>query len=90
MALRKEPQRRYTSAEQLSEDIARHLANRPVIARAETFGYRTAKFIRRNRAWVAFAALIFLILSAGIAATLWQAHAARRNLPGRAITSLPH
>jgi serine/threonine protein kinase len=79
MALRKEPQRRYTSAEQLSEDIARHLANRPVIARAETLGYRAAKFIRRNRAWVAVAALIFLILAGGIAATLWQAHAARRQ-----------
>jgi serine/threonine-protein kinase len=77
MALRKEPQRRYASVEQFSEDISRHLENQPVIARPDTRGYRTAKFIRRHRAGVAAAALVFFILSGGIAATLWQAHVAR-------------
>ena len=48
MALRKEPDRRYQSVEQFSEDIRRHLESVPVIARRDTFGYRTAKFIRRN------------------------------------------
>src|SRR5262249_19598089 len=66
MALRKEPQRRYTSAEQLSDDIKRHLANLPVVARPDTRGYRAAKFVRRNRGWVAAAALIGVTLTAGI------------------------
>jgi serine/threonine-protein kinase len=77
MALRKEPQRRYTSVEQFSEDISRHLDNRPVIARPDTRGYRAAKFIRRHKAGVAAATLVFFVLSGGIAATLWQAHVAR-------------
>ena len=47
MALRKEPQRRYGSAEHLAEDLRRHLEGLPVMARPQTFGYRSAKFIRR-------------------------------------------
>lgn len=76
-ALRKEPRRRYASAEQLSEDIRRHLANLPVAARPDTRGYRAAKFVRRNKAWVAMGAITFLSLTGGIAASLWQTHIAR-------------
>ena len=36
MALRKEPERRYQSVEQFSEDIRRHLEARPVMARKDT------------------------------------------------------
>ena len=36
MALRKEPQRRYTSVEQFAEDIRRYLATLPVLARKDT------------------------------------------------------
>ena len=43
MAMRKEPQRRYLSVEQFSEDIHRHLEGRPVVARKDTLGYRTEK-----------------------------------------------
>ena len=76
-ALRKEPHRRYTSVEQFSEDINRHLGNLPVMARPDTRRYRITKFIQRNKAGVAAAALIFLILIAGLAAVSWQAHIAR-------------
>jgi serine/threonine-protein kinase len=79
MALRKEPQRRYASVEQFSEDITRHLSDLPVIARADTRGYRTAKFIQRHKAGVAATALVFATLTGGIAATLWQAHIARQQ-----------
>ena len=48
-ALRKEPERRYGSAEQLSEDLERYLSGRPVKARPDTFLYRSSKFVRRNR-----------------------------------------
>jgi serine/threonine protein kinase/tetratricopeptide (TPR) repeat protein len=77
LALRKEPRRRYASVEQFSQDINRHLSNLPVIARPDTRGYRAAKFIQRHMAGVAAAVLVFLVLSGGIAATLWQAHVAR-------------
>jgi tetratricopeptide (TPR) repeat protein/tRNA A-37 threonylcarbamoyl transferase component Bud32 len=74
MALRKDPRRRYTSVEQLSEDIRRHLTNLPVAARPDTRSYRAAKFIQRHKAWVAMAAITFVSLSGGIAASLWQTH----------------
>ena len=76
-ALRKEPHRRYTSVEQFSEDITRHLGNRPVIARPDTRRYRITKFVQRNSAAVAAAALIALVLIMGVAGVLWQAHVAR-------------
>ncbi len=76
MALRKEPQRRYVSAEQFSQDITRHLEKLPVIARPDTAGYRAAKFVARHRAGVAAAVLLVLSLAAGIAATAWQAKVA--------------
>jgi serine/threonine protein kinase len=77
MALRKEPQRRYSSVLQLSEDIRRHLEGLPVLARRDTPGYRAAKFIGRHKTGVAAAVLIFLSLTAGIVATLRQARVAR-------------
>src|SRR5262249_55002055 len=55
-AMRKEPQRRYASAEQFSEDIRRYLLGRTVIARKDTLGYRSGKFVRRHKAGVAAAA----------------------------------
>lgn len=58
MALRKEPENRYRSAEQMATDIRRHLSGLPVIARPDTVGYRLGKFIRRHRAGVAVSALI--------------------------------
>jgi eukaryotic-like serine/threonine-protein kinase len=77
MALRKEPQRRYASVEQFSQDISRHLASLPVIARPDTATYRTAKFIRRHRIGVAATAAMILLVLAGIAGTSWQARVAR-------------
>ena len=77
MALRKEPQRRYASADRFSEDISRHLGSLPVIARRDTPAYRIGKFTRRHAAGVTAVALVLVILIAGIATTLWQAHVAR-------------
>jgi serine/threonine protein kinase len=62
MALRKEPLRRYSSVEQFSGDIRRYLEGRPVIARSDTFGYRAARFIRRNAVAVAAATVAVLTL----------------------------
>jgi serine/threonine protein kinase/Tfp pilus assembly protein PilF len=61
MAMRKEPRRRYESAEQLSEDIRRHLQSLPVIARKDTFAYRSAKFIGRNKTSVVTGSAVALL-----------------------------
>ena len=67
-ALRKEPQRRYSSVAQFSEDIRRHLEHLPVVARKDTLGYGTSKFIARHKAGVAAAALVVMLLTAGVVA----------------------
>ena len=79
MALRKEPARRYASVAQFSADIQRHLDGRPVIARKDTFTYRTSRFIKRHPFGVAAAALILLSLVGGIITTTWQARVARQE-----------
>jgi serine/threonine-protein kinase len=73
MALRKEPQRRYTSVAQLSDDVRRHLEARPVLARKDTVSYRTSRFVRRNKSAVTAAALLLLSVIGGSVATGWQA-----------------
>ena len=77
MAMRKEPERRYGTAQQFAEDIQRHLDGLPVRARHDTFSYRAGKFIRRQKVAVGAAALIAITLLVGIIATAWQARVAR-------------
>ncbi len=76
MALRKEPERRYSSAAALSDDIERHLTGLPVVAHQDTFTYRASKFVRRHKAGALATALILLAILAGIAGTLWQSRQA--------------
>lgn len=79
-ALRKEPARRYSSVEQFSEDLRRHLAQLPVVARPNTLGYRISKFVRRHMVGVAATVgatlLIVMTLLGGIIATTRQARVA--------------
>jgi Protein kinase domain len=75
-ALRKEPARRYSSAEQLNEDLRKHLGGFPVTAREDTLGYRVQKFVRRNRVGVIAGAFVAATLFAGVITTLWQARLA--------------
>jgi eukaryotic-like serine/threonine-protein kinase len=79
MALRKEPERRYQSVERFSDDIRRHLESLPVLARQDALGYRAAKFVQRNKAATAAAALVALSLLGGIVATSWQAQKAKEQ-----------
>jgi serine/threonine-protein kinase len=62
-ALHKEPERRYHSAEQFAEDIRRHLTGIPILARKDTIGYITAKFIKRNRGKLIAAAAVFILIA---------------------------
>ena len=64
MAMRKEPERRYGSAQQMAGDIQRYLDGMPVIARRDTVSYRASKFVRRH--WLpvaASASAVFLVLA---------------------------
>ncbi len=70
MAMRKEPERRYSSAEQLAPDVERFLEGMPVLARADSWGYRTEKFVRRHRLGVALA-VGFLALLIGFTVTVY-------------------
>ena len=71
MAMRKEPDRRYASAQQLSSDIQRHLDGMPVIARRDTLSYRTGKFVTRH--WLPVAAGVSAaILVLAFAATTYN------------------
>ncbi|MGD9903738.1 MAG: protein kinase [Vicinamibacterales bacterium] len=76
-ALSKEPVRRYASVDQFAEDIRRHLAGLPVLARHDTLGYRASKFVRRHRGAVTAAAAIVAALVAGLVGIAWQAREAR-------------
>jgi tetratricopeptide (TPR) repeat protein/tRNA A-37 threonylcarbamoyl transferase component Bud32 len=70
-----EPERRYRSAEQLRDDITRHLTGLPVEARMPTFRYRAGKFLRRHAAAVAAGLVLVLSLGGGLGAALWQGRA---------------
>ncbi len=63
MALRKEPQRRYASAEQFSADIGHFLSGLPVQARKDTVAYRASKFVRRHAVGVGLTVSAMVMLS---------------------------
>ncbi len=73
MALRKEPERRYASAEQFALDIQRYLREEPLLARPSTMGYRLRKYMKRHRVGVSAAALVLLSLVGGLGLALNQA-----------------
>jgi len=76
-ALRKEPARRYTGVGAFSDDLRRYLDDRPVRARSATFGYRSAKFVSRNRVATIAAALATVALVAGTGLAVWNAQRAK-------------
>ncbi|MBS1830776.1 MAG: protein kinase [Acidobacteria bacterium] len=78
-AMRKEPQHRYASAAEMSEDLRRQMEGLPIQAHEDHWGYRTGKFIRRNRLAVMAACLIVASLVGGIVATAIQARRAERR-----------
>ncbi len=78
-ALRREPSRRYASAEQFAEDIRRHLQGLPVTATPDSKTYRLGKLVRRHKAGIAATGLIVLTVAAGVATTLREARVAVRQ-----------
>ncbi|HET6175418.1 MAG TPA: serine/threonine-protein kinase [Candidatus Sulfotelmatobacter sp.] len=76
-ALKKDRSERYSSATAFADDLRRYLRNQPISARPDTFVYRTAKFVRRNRTAVLLSAIALLVTFAGVVVTIGQARAAR-------------
>jgi feruloyl esterase len=64
-ALQKEPERRYGSVHEFSQDIERHLQRLPVNARKGTLVYHASKFVQRHRASITTATCAILLLSVG-------------------------
>ena len=65
-ALEKDPGRRYQSASALSEDLARHLAGQPILARPPSAAYHLSKAVARNRVAFGLAAALAVSLVAGV------------------------
>jgi len=70
-AIAKDPAQRYPSVASLAQDIRWYLEGRPVSARPVSLGYRTIKFVRRNRLPVALAMLALLGTLGGLVAA-WR------------------
>ena len=65
-ALRKEPARRYQTPAELAADLRRFHDGRPIQARADSPGYRLAKFAGRNRGALAAGAAVLALLAGGL------------------------
>lgn len=86
MAMRKEPERRYASPMRFADDIENYLKGRPIEGRKDSLGYRTVKFVQRNKAGVAAGAGIAASLIGGFIAVSRQARKAQRERD-RAVAS---
>ena len=77
MALRREPDRRYGSAQALSDDVRRYLKRERVLARPDTLGYRIRSTIRRQPALVAASIVALVVVVGGSLLALGQARSIR-------------
>src|SRR5436190_80327 len=70
--LQKEPARRYASARDLADDVARFLRGEPVRARPIGALDRALKWTRRRPALAALWGLVILLAVSGVAGIAWQ------------------
>jgi WD40 repeat protein/serine/threonine protein kinase len=77
--LEKSPDRRYTSAAALANDLDRWLRHEPISARPASTASRLAKWARRHPATATLAATLLPALLAGLVTTSWQWRRATRN-----------
>ena len=69
--LRKEPQARYQTAQELAEDLQRFLEDRPIVARRPTRRYLVSRYWKRHRtAVVGVAATILALVIGSVASTI--------------------
>ena len=78
MALEKDRNRRYETANGMAMDIQRYLLDEPVLACPPSSGYRLRKFARRNKVLLSTGAVVAASMCAGLVGTSWQAFRATR------------
>lgn len=71
-ALHLDPNRRYRSVAALAHDIELHLKSMPIVARADSWRYRTNRFLRRHYAAVGVAVAVVVMLASFTVALLLQ------------------
>jgi serine/threonine-protein kinase len=86
-AMRPEAERRYPSVEQLSADVERYLAGRPVLAARAGWAYRGRKFIARHRVAVSVASAAVVALAAfAITMSVQVARTARERVRAEQVS----
>jgi non-specific serine/threonine protein kinase/serine/threonine-protein kinase len=80
VALRKEPNRRYSSVDHFSEDLARFLEGMPIEARRDSLRYRASKYLERHPMGIAFGTLGVLLLCAVSFYAFWEARRLSRRM----------
>lgn len=70
-ALRKEPDRRYQTVAELSDDLRRHLDGQPILAKRDRAAYRATKFVRRHRATAIASVAVAAAVAFAVAAWRW-------------------
>ncbi len=87
-ALEKDRTRRYQTANELADDILRHLSNQPVNAGPPSAVYRLRKFMLRNRAAVTGAGLVAAAIVVGLSlATVGFVNAQREAAHSQAVST---
>jgi serine/threonine-protein kinase len=70
--LRKEPARRYASADALADDLGRFLQGQPIQARPTGLGERCVKWVRRQPALAALLAVCAVTVAGAIVGVVWH------------------
>jgi len=83
-AMRKDPERRYASADALIRDIDAFLNNEPLMARPDSWQYRTGKFFRRHRNAILGTAAALVILASVTGAFFWRLNQEQQSALGEA------
>jgi serine/threonine protein kinase/WD40 repeat protein len=76
--LEKDRARRYETANGLAMDLRRHLRNEPVVARPPSRFYLFQKTVRRHKVGFAGAAVVMIVLAAGVLVSSLETVRARR------------
>ncbi|MCH9694118.1 MAG: serine/threonine-protein kinase [Gammaproteobacteria bacterium] len=87
--LRKEPERRYRSVNALVADIDLHDRSLPIVARSDSWLYRTGKFVRRHYVAVTMSVLAAVTLVAfSIVLTIQNQRIAHERDTARAVSGM--